>query len=216
MVNLPKHRVAITLRVTNAPNYDEKRDAISHDLINFVSKINCLPILLSNKLENVKEFLDEFRTNAIILSGGDNIRDNPERDRIENDLITYSISNKIPLIGICRGMQVLNNYFEGSLDKVETKHVKMDHSINIVDDSFTSIFGSQPKVNSFHNNIIPLTKLGKNLHSFAMSNQDDTVEGFFHNVYPIVGIMWHPEREEKPFDEILCKRLFQEGIFWNK
>jgi gamma-glutamyl-gamma-aminobutyrate hydrolase PuuD len=63
-----------------------------------------------------------------------------------------------------------------------------------------SLKKSKFKVNSYHKQGICLTKLASPLQPFAISEKDKTVEGFFHPVYPIVGIMWHPERNNPSSD----------------
>ena len=65
-------------------------------------------------------------------------------------------------------------------------------------------------VNSFHNNIIIETKLGKNLTTIAMDTNDESVEAFIHSNYPIIGVMWHPERMKDKNNYNLIK------IFFNK
>ena len=67
----------------------------------------------------------------------------------------------------------------------------------------------QSEVNSFHNYAVH--QLGVDLHPlYVCSNQN--VEAFQHNVLPIIGIMWHPERETTPqsIDTYLFGSLFGE------
>ena len=45
---------------------------------------------------------------------------------------------------------------------------------------------------------------------FAFSANDNTVEGFYHSKLPIIGVMWHPEREQKKFDELIIQQFFEE------
>ena len=66
------------------------------------------------------------------------------------------------------------------------------------------------KVNSFHYNIITKDAVGDNLIPFAFSKNDNTVEGFYHSKLPIIGVMWHPEREQKKFDELIIQQFFEE------
>ena len=46
--------------------YDEKRDSISHDWINFLQKIDCIPILIPNNLHNVENYITDLNLDAII------------------------------------------------------------------------------------------------------------------------------------------------------
>ena len=67
------------------------------------------------------------------------------------------------------------------------------------------------QVNSFHNNIIKLENLGKNLKPFAVAN-DYTIEGFYHTKLPMFGVMWHPERNLNDKNELIIRKIFYEKI----
>ena len=108
-----KEKIGISLRVVDALNYVEKRDALSHDWPKLFDELELIPIFIPNILKNIQSFLDELSLNGIVLSGGDDIGENDDRDKTENFLLKYAIDKKIPVIGICRGMQLINNYFGG-------------------------------------------------------------------------------------------------------
>ena len=204
-------KIGITLRVENFTEYDEKRDAISHDWINYLSNKNILPIFIPNNLLNLNLFLDTINLDGIILSGGDNPGESLERDVTEKKLLNYGIKKNIPIIGICRGLQVINNFFGGKI-KIDTSnsHVKINHKIEIIEDKFKKFFNSNELiVNSFHNNIILENFLGKELKIFAKSTHDNTIEGIIHEKLPIMGVMWHPEREK------IEKEINLINIFYN-
>ena len=58
--------------------------------------------------------------------------------------------------------------------------------------------------------------LGKDLHPFAISDSDQTVEGIFHSNFPILGVMWHPERNiDLESEKNLIKNTFHK-LFWKK
>ena len=69
-------------------------------------------------------------------------------------------------------------------------------------------------VNSFHNNIILEKNLGKELKIFAKSENDNTIEGIIHEKFPIIAVMWHPEREKIQKEINLIKIFF--GSLWIK
>lgn len=211
---MKKFKIGISLRVMKAPNYDEKRDALSHDWILFFEKLNIIPILIPNKTTNISEFLDEVNIDGLILSGGDNIGDFPERDSIEISVLDYGIKKKLPIFGVCRGMQMMNNYFGGSvITTSDQKHVNSSHDVNIVNSSKHKILESKSiKVNSFHNNIINSNILGKDLEPFAISF-DESVEGFYHKSLPIIGVMWHPERSQDDINKELLSKVFHNTNF---
>ena len=86
-------KIGISLRVENIKKYEEKRDSISHDWIDFFKKLNFIPILIPNKLHDVEAFLKEMKLDGLILSGGDNIGDDPERDVTEKKIINLTKFN---------------------------------------------------------------------------------------------------------------------------
>ena len=207
-------KIGITLRVENFEKYDEKRDAISHEWVKYLSKINIIPIFIPNNLPNLDLFLNTMKFDGIILSGGDNPGEFQERDKTEKELLDYGIRENIPILGICRGLQVINNYFGGKIEFDNTcSHVKTNHEINITDEKFQKLFDSDKiTVNSFHNNILLEKNLGTELHVFAKSNHDNTIEGISHQKFPIMGVMWHPERE-KTQKEINLINIFYDALW---
>jgi len=205
-----KPKIGISLRITNAQNYVEKRDSISHDWPVLLEKLGFSPLLIPNTISDIPTFLDEMKISGLILSGGDNIGDDKIRDKTENMILDYAVSNNVPLIGICRGMQVINTFFGGTIQSTgNSNHVKKDHLINITDHSLFQ--NEKIQVNSFHHNIITLSDLGKNLSTFAISQTDDTIEGLTHDELPIFGVMWHPERKPDNNSHILLKKIFSKN-----
>jgi len=206
-------KIGISLRIVTATNYLEKRDALSHDWANFLEKIGIIPIFIPNNFSNIQLFLDELNLDGLILSGGDNIGKYPERDETENFLLKYAIAKKIPVLGICRGMQLINKFYGGSIiETTNKKHVKINHQINLSKPIKEDLI----LVNSYHNNILTNNSLGNNLKSFAVCDFDNTIEGIFHESNKIIGIMWHPERSQDDFNKKLIIKIFVENMFWNK
>jgi N5-(cytidine 5'-diphosphoramidyl)-L-glutamine hydrolase len=206
-------KIGISMRIINAANYDEERDALSHDWINFFEDLKIIPILIPNSLKNSKTFLEEINVDGIILSGGDNLGDFPERDKTELDLINYAISSGIPILGVCRGMQIINHFFGGMTIKNNfDTHLCKPHKINLNHISLTSL-PNQIEVNSFHNNIILEKNLGNELQPFATS-LDGTIEGLIHKKFCILGIMWHPERDPNSNNQLFLKNIFINQSFW--
>lgn len=191
-------KIGISLRVETIKKYNEKRDGISHDWVNFLQKLDYLPILIPNKLKDVEKYISELRLDGIILSGGDNIGEYPERDQTEILILKHAIKNSIPILGVCRGMQLINTFFKGNVSKnSDFNHVNNPHDITITNVHFSNLLGvSKFQVNSFHNNLIKKQDIGNELEIFALSENDMTIEGYFHKKYQILGIMWHPERDQ--------------------
>ncbi len=126
------------------------------------------------------------------------------RDRYEISLIRKASQKKIPTLGICRGIQVMNVAFGGTLfqDLSYTPqktflHMQKErrecasHLIHIREESFLySIFKEKAYVNSFHHQAID--QLGEGLQTIAFS-EDQVVEAIEHEFLPMWGIQFHPE-----------------------
>jgi len=210
---MKKPIIGISTRIVNPTNYKEKRDAISHDLISILDKLDFYPILIPNNLLNTKNFLEQLSFSGFIISGGDNIGDFPQRDETEREILKYSSTKNLPTLGICRGMQIINNFFGGKTELNKLKnHVNTNHSLQIIDEKFKKIFKNDLiNVNSYHNNLIQLTDLGNDLKPFAVYD-DSSVEGYFHKSLSIYGVMWHPERTPTENSISLIKEIFKNLI----
>jgi len=208
---MKKLRIGVSTRIIHSENYIDDRDALSHDWASLLEKINILPILIPNSLVEIEEFLDGVDLDGIILSGGDNIGEFPLRDKTERKIMKYAINKKIPIFGVCRGMQIINQFFGGDIIKtIDKKHVGKSHSITVSKEKIFSFLDKKEiMVNSFHNNIIIEKKLGKNLISIAKDTNDESIEAFIHSNYPIIGTMWHPERMKDKNNYNLIKIFFE-------
>lgn len=214
LVHSRKH-FGISLRVEHFQKYNEKRDVISQDWMIFLKNANVFPILIPNTLSDIKSFLQEMDIDAFILSGGDNIGDDPERDKTENEIIRFAIDNKISILGVCRGMQVINKFFGGTMNTInDMSHVKKNHKLELINQKMSELISHPLTVNSFHNNIISKQNLGKDLEAFAITKNDNTVEGYFHKEFPIIGVMWHPERENSSQTALELIRILEKREMW--
>lgn len=196
--------LGITQRVENFYNKNERRDCLDQRWSLLADEIGYIPIPLSNyKSENIPKLAEQIKFDAIILSGGNSISsfnndasDNaPERDSFELALIKEAIKFKVPVLGICRGMQLINVFFEGKISPVKG-HINTYHNLKINSKYQTLI---SETVNSFHNWGIRHSDLGSNLIPIANDEQGN-IEAFVHKNISIAGIMWHPERE-MPFKQ---------------
>jgi len=180
-----------------------------------------IKLILLTSLDLTKSLINNKTINGIILSGGGNLspsfpknsNDNSssdnidlEREKIEKKLLDFSLSTKVPLLGVCRGMQAIGKYFGVKLISV-TKHVNTRHKLNY----FCPILKKEinKTVNSFHNFGFSQSSIPTELKIVA--SHMNIVEKFVHKEKKIVGLMWHPEREDKfcNFDIELIKRLFK-------
>ncbi|MBP9779073.1 gamma-glutamyl-gamma-aminobutyrate hydrolase family protein [Candidatus Gracilibacteria bacterium] len=113
-----------------------------------------------------------------------------------------------PILGICKGMQLMNIYFGGKLiqhlpnadfhDQYERQYESVDTAIVEMESFLHGVFSTRElPINSLHHQAI--ATLGKDLKIVAMSKFDGTIEGIKHIHLPLYGVQWHPEclKEQK-------------------
>ena len=210
-----KQKIGVSLRIVNAQNYEEERDALSHDWTSLLEDLGFISVHIPNTLKNLDSFLDEMNLDGIVLSGGDNIGENKKRDETENKILNYALEKKIPIIGVCRGMQLINKYFGGKLSiDNSTIHLAEKHNVDITHENFRTLFSSESfPVNTYHQNMIQVEGMGNGLKPFAIFCKDGSIEGFFHEEFYIIGVMWHPEREPDSNSKIILSTIFKNKNF---
>jgi putative glutamine amidotransferase len=195
------------MRSADSVTYVERRDGISHDWIKFLEKYEIVPLLISNAYQDLNKFLNSFSFDAVLLTGGDDLGD-PLRDRCESLMLEYALEKEMPVLGVCRGAQMINSFFGGQISKcLQDGHVGQFHEVKIIDTLSGVLDEDLYRVNSFHNDCVYLPDLAKELVPFATS-QGEIVEAFYHPYYPVTAVQWHPEREdgENTIDGKLMKR----------
>ena len=198
--------IGITQRIHFIKEYNEYRDELDQNWSNLFENIGIVQIILPNNSELIKSStIDYLNLSGIILSGGE-LEENNEnnvglknRNEFENNLISYCINNKVPILGVCRGMQILNNFFGGKLEKIDN-HVGKYHDIK----NFSKLPISK-KVNSYHEFKLNKEKLPENFEIIA-TDLNGEIESILDKKNNLLGIMWHPERND-PFDKNDLKLL---------
>lgn len=186
-------KIGITQRTIFLDSRNETLDQLDQALVELLSKKGFTPIPIPNSLTDTSSYISQLNLEGFVFSGGNN---SPERDRTECAIIEHAIANKLPILGICHGLQFINTYFGGNLTKI-TGHVATENEIKFTDSTgHYNVF----RVNSFHDYGITSTNLSKELTPLAICTQDNTIEAAKHNAHNIVGVMWHPEREGCPDD----------------
>ena len=100
-------RLALSMRVTEASNYPESRDSISHDWLALCQAWNFDPVLIPNLGDAAAEYFANSEADLLILTGGEDFGSNLIRDETELSMLEAARENGIPVLGVCRGMQVL-------------------------------------------------------------------------------------------------------------
>lgn len=188
-------KIAITQRLIENTSYEEIREVLDINYAKFINEAGYLPIALPYKV-NFIEYFEEFNISGVLLTGGNDLNSiNPsplskQRDKFEKELISYAVSNNIPIFGICRGLQVIAEYFGSTFKKVKGQ-VNTHHTLKSSHNSFYSkqidMIGA---VNSFHN--FAIDSLSDELKLSAMGN--NIIKAIEHKKYKIFAQMWHSER----------------------
>ena len=178
--------VAVTQRVSIVASYGERRDALDQQWSALLHAAGLLPILIPNNPEVARAIVAQTNPAGILLTGGNDLAayggDAPERDDTELALIEDALVAGRPVLGICRGMQVIQHAFDVPLERL-TGHVTREQTIDVD--------GEAALVNSFHN--WGTHETASELEVWARSD-DGVVKAVRHRTLTLEGFMWHPER----------------------
>lgn len=190
-------RIGITMRSCSAQEYNEPRDGLARDWYAFFQAIG-LPnnwILLPNLGIATLDYMKVQQIDAVILSGGDDLGHDPVRDLSEQLAIQYCRKLQLPLLGVCRGLQLMCTEAGGKLQAVSPEvHRVQRHTIHFTD-AFPVNHSAKIQntmVNSYHNQGLALP-LPEEYEAMAWFNGE--CEAIRHKQLRWAGIMWHPERE---------------------
>ncbi len=125
-----------------------------------------------------------------------------ELDILQFDALSLYVAQHKPVLGICKGLQIINVHFGGSINqhiaaadrhkwigKDQTHYVY--HNVLDRKDFFYDLYGSSTLVNSAHHQAVD--RLGEGLVCACRAG-DTTIEGLFHRFLPLFAVQWHPER----------------------
>jgi putative glutamine amidotransferase len=195
--------LAVTMRVCALPS-GEVHDALAQGWARFLDaalpQTPWLPV--PNLGGQAIATLEACGAGALLLTGGDDWGVFPDRDATEAALLAWALQRHLPVAGVCRGAQVINQQLGGSLTMTDgTDHVATRHRLDLR--------GADVSVNSYHRQVIAKADLAPSLAGLAMA-ADGTVEAFGLPERRLLGLLWHPERENTPqsHDIALFRRLF--------
>lgn len=222
----------IKLGVTSCFMYPDPNRAVfghktlsyfEHDMSRFLSKKGVMPILLPDlPWDELEQYLNEM--DAFVFQGGVDVSPksyNEEliengrwpgdhhRDQYELKIMDWAFKHKKPIFAICRGFQICNVYFGGTLYqdlKTQTKtpmehrnaelYDKIYHDVECTPDSLlTKIYGKNRfTVNTVHHQGVKT--LGKDLVVDAVCPDDKLIEAFHYKDMDknfVLAVQWHPE-----------------------
>ncbi|MBS7577436.1 MULTISPECIES: gamma-glutamyl-gamma-aminobutyrate hydrolase family protein [unclassified Enterococcus] len=180
--------------------------------IKAVQLVGGLPIMIPigdpNTVKTYVSMIDK-----LILAGGQNVAPefygevelieyadyNRERDAFELALVNEAIRQGKPILGVCRGMQLVNVALGGTIKQKIKGHWQTEnfqlpvHPINIESDSvLEKIYGKKVSVNSFHRQAV---KQVANQLKIVASSEDGIIEAVESSDPEIhfLGVQWHPD-----------------------
>ena len=220
MSKMPIIGISSSIIVDNSGSFaGYMRAYVNKDYVDAVIRAGGVPLIIPFSVDKEVIISQAQLIDGLILSGGHDINPYnygqepsqkigeifPERDIYEMILLEESKKRDIPILGICRGFQLINAAAGGTLyqdlslipgnilkhNQVSNPTLKT-HKIEIKENSFiSSIFGKETMVNSFHHQAID--KVADDFIVVARAS-DGVVEAIEHKTYKfLVAVQWHPE-----------------------
>lgn len=208
------------MRSIRDPATDELRDSLSRDWTQYLTGLGLDPIPVVNGTDDPAGWLRTVSPDAVLLTNGEDLGAHPPRDRTERVLLDTARSLELPVLGVCRGHQFLNDYFGGDVVRIEDElpevgsHAGTTHEISVDRGIAEKHFPRSMTVNSYHNMAVPTDAVAQPLEPFATTPDGAIVEGSYHTDERIASIQWHPERpspDPGPTDEFLRAFFGAEG-----
>ena len=193
----------------------------NHSYLNSIRHFGGIPLIIPTEGEDDELQMLIDMCDGLLLTGGDDIDPalygeevlndtlelTPVRDAVERKVCDLAVKRGLPMFGICRGIQMMNVYFGGSLYqdipaqiKTEIKHSMEPpaHStchkcIVEKDTPLYELFGrEQVGVNSHHHQAVKRVAPGFEVMG---RSEDGIIEAIYDPSKPFVwGVQWHPER----------------------
>ena len=183
--------LAVSQRTAVVGEHEESRDTLDQRLVGWLQHCGYLTAAVPNYIateesggkQTLKRWVDRISPLGFLLSGGEDPGVDPSRDELEFELLGIARDTNLPVLGICRGMQVMAVWAGASLEPVEG-HAGKRHRL---------VGARSDEVNSFHRNAVVGIP-----NSFGVTSQavDGVIESIVHKSLPWQGWMWHPEREQ--------------------
>jgi putative glutamine amidotransferase len=236
MHKLPRIGISGGLALGNVDHLvqEHKRRAYTaDDYVQAVADAEGVPYIIPVIYDSYMIYEQMSVLDGLILSGGEDINPLvygeephfkleeilPERDDYEKILLAAADEMKIPVLGICRGLQFINVYNGGTLYQDNTLHdgtwIKhsqklhpdaITHTVDIVKNTWLhDLFGDKVIANSFHHQSIKNVAKGFKMIATA---RDGVIEGIEREKGSFcVGVQWHPEMMVEK--DVNMKKLFK-------
>lgn len=182
--------VAVSMRIVVDEKTKERRDALDRRFPLFLARCGLTALPVPNDKAVARDLMEKSGSAGLVLTGGADLEEyggtDIDRDATELMLLRLMIQAGRPVLGICRGMQVIVHHYGGKLEEVPG-HIVPAHGVRAGGEAF--------QVNSYHR--LGTRACPSPLEARAVA-EDGVVESVRHPDLPVAGIMWHPERMD-PF-----------------
>lgn len=202
--------VAVTQRL--GARGPEVRDCLDRAWAGFFAASGVAFAPVPTGLADPVAWADSLGVGALVLSGGetpgpwDPDSADPARDRAEAALLGAAQDRALPVLGVCRGAQMIQTFLGGRLRRVDG-HAGTEHALAPVADGPEAPWPFGPNVpalvRSYHDWGLGAADLAPGLRPL-LAAPDATVEAFVHKSLPWCGLMWHPERDGAPREHDLA------------
>lgn len=205
--------------------------------VRMLEYLGALPVLIPLQMSEATLYGIFERLDGLLLPGGEDMdpsmyhaerhpqlgATDQERDRTELLLTEWALAMGMPVLGVCRGIQVMNVACGGTLYQdlhsqrpdfakhdyfpPNYERFRISHSVQIEADSrLAHALGTMHEVNSMHHQGIE--RLGNGLRAVAVA-EDGLVEAVEAPELPFaVGVQWHPE-------ELVCTDQHSSSLFFD-
>lgn len=190
----------MTQRVEEQAGSGERRDCLDQAWTPLLAALGMRAIPIPNRVDDVAAWVEEVGLDGVILTGGNDLsglpgsaRAAPERDACEHAILELAGASGLPVLGVCRGLQLMAQHHGATLMRVEG-HVATAHALRISDPGPLAL-EPRDSVNSFHHFTVDPAALPPGVR-VAATGADGVVEAIYHPRHRQAAVMWHPERGE--------------------
>lgn len=220
----------------HAIKFQQELDELNANTLQEIVSLGHRPELIASSklsLEQIQQCVDQ--ADAVVIMGGEDVdpelydglriypgsgTHEPTADRMQIAAIHHAISTQTPLLGICRGLQLVNVALGGTL----IQHMENSDSHRaIAADPFVHTnlgFVSEDMAGDVQLNQVnrcthhqAIHSLGAGLRITAIST-DDVIEAVVHDSAPLTAVQWHPEHHETSGSQLraLLSRLVRQRV----